>query len=144
MSIAMWEAIAENKRRSAILIVSMALILGGLAGVIGYGVGGTEESAALGALAGLAVWGVLLLVNLAGGESVLLSSANFLALQEELASTENKISFARQAYNDSVTLYNTRIQTIPANFIAGPAGFRPRDLFELKDEAERAVPEVKF
>ena len=72
------------------------------------------------------------------------ASANFLALQEELASTENKISFARQAYNDSVTVYNTRIQTIPANFIAGPAGFRPRDLFELKDEAERAVPEVKF
>ena len=72
------------------------------------------------------------------------AAANFLALQEELASTENKISFARQAYNDSVTVYNTRIQTIPANFIAGPAGFRPRDLFELKDEAERAVPEVKF
>ena len=72
------------------------------------------------------------------------ASANFLALQEELASTENKISFARQAYNDSVTAYNTRIQTIPANIIAGPAGFRPRDLFEVKDEAERAVPEVKF
>ena len=72
------------------------------------------------------------------------ASANFRALQEELASPENKISFARQAYNDSVTVYNTRIQTIPANFIAGPAGFRPRDLFELKDEAERAVPEVKF
>ena len=72
------------------------------------------------------------------------ASANFLALQEELSSTENKISFARQAYNDSVTTYNTRIQTIPANLIAGPAGFRPRDLFEVKDEAERAVPEVKF
>ena len=43
-----------------------------------------------------------------------------------------------------MTVYNTRIQTIPANIIAGPAGFRPRDLFEVKDEAERAVPEVKF
>ena len=72
------------------------------------------------------------------------ASANFLALQEELSSTENKISFARQAYNDAVTTYNTRIQTIPANLVAGPAGFRPRDLFEVKDEAERAVPEVKF
>lgn len=72
------------------------------------------------------------------------ASANFLALQEELSSTENKISFARQAYNDSVTTYNTRIQSIPENLIAGPAGFRPRDLFEVKDEAERAVPEVKF
>ena len=76
MSIAMWEAIAENKRRSAVLIVTMGLILGGLAAVIGYGFGGTEEAAGIGALAGLAVWGVMLLVNLAGGESVLLSSAN--------------------------------------------------------------------
>ncbi|MBR4251426.1 MAG: M48 family metallopeptidase [Kiritimatiellae bacterium] len=76
MSISMWEAIAENKRRSAILIVTMGLVLAGLAGTIGYGFGGTEEYAALGALAGLAVWGVLLLVNLLGGESVLLSSAN--------------------------------------------------------------------
>ena len=76
MSIAMWEAIAENKRRSAILIVTMGILLAGLAGIIGYGFGGTEEYAALGALAGLAVWGVMLLVNLLGGESVLLSSAN--------------------------------------------------------------------
>ena len=76
MAISMWEAIAENKRRSAVLIVSMGLILAGIAGLIGYWFGGTEESAALGALAGLAVWGVMLLVNLVGGESVLLSSAN--------------------------------------------------------------------
>lgn len=76
MSVTMWEAIAENKRRSAILIVTMAFILAGLAALIGYGFGGTEESAALGALAGLAVWGVMLMVNLVGGESVLLSSAN--------------------------------------------------------------------
>ncbi len=76
MSIAMWEAIAENKRRSTVLIVTMGLVLGGLAAGIGYVFGGTEEAAGVGALAGLAVWGVLLLVNLAGGESVLLSSAN--------------------------------------------------------------------
>lgn len=72
------------------------------------------------------------------------ASANFLALQEELSSTENKISFARQAYNDSVTRYNTRIQSIPANMVAGPAGFSKRDLFELTDATERAVPQVKF
>ncbi len=71
------------------------------------------------------------------------ASQNFLALQEELSSTENKISFARQAYNDSVTRYNTRIQTIPANLVAGPAGFTKRELFELTDDAERAVPEVQ-
>ena len=58
--------------------------------------------------------------------------------------TENKISFARQAYNDSVTRYNTRIQTVPANLVAGPAGFSARELFELADAAERAVPKVSF
>lgn len=72
------------------------------------------------------------------------ASQNFLALQEELASTENKISFARQAYNDSVTRYNNKIQSIPANLVAGPAGFSRRDLFVLTDETERAVPQVKF
>jgi LemA protein len=72
------------------------------------------------------------------------ASQNFLALQEELSSTENKISFARQAYNDSVTRYNSRIQTIPANLIAGPGGFTTRELFELTDATERAVPQVKF
>lgn len=76
MSISMWEAIAENKRRSAVLIVTMGLLLAGIAAAIGFGFGGTEEAAGVGALCGLAVWGVMLLVNLAGGESVLLSSAN--------------------------------------------------------------------
>ena len=72
------------------------------------------------------------------------ASQNFLALQEELSSTENKISFARQAYNDSVTRYNNKIQTIPSNLVAGPAGFSKRYLYELKAEAERAVPKVSF
>ena len=72
------------------------------------------------------------------------ANQNMMALQEELTSTENKISFARQAYNDSVTRYNTQIQSIPANLVAGPAGFSARELFELTDAAERAVPQVKF
>jgi LemA protein len=97
---------------------------------------GPAESALSGALRGL-------MVNVERYPD-LKASQNFLALQEELSSTENKISFARQAYNDSVTRYNTRIQTIPANLIAGPAGFTRRELFELTDEAERAVPKVSF
>ena len=97
---------------------------------------GHAEAALSGALRGL-------MVNVERYPD-LKASANFLALQEELSSTENKISFARQAYNDSVTRYNTRIQTIPANLVAGPAGFTPRELFELTDEAERAVPKVSF
>ena len=72
------------------------------------------------------------------------ANQNFLALQEELASTENKIGFARQFYNDQVMQYNTRIQSVPANVLAGMFHFEPMDLFELKAEEERAVPLVKF
>ncbi|MGD0999877.1 MAG: LemA family protein [Candidatus Brocadiia bacterium] len=72
------------------------------------------------------------------------ANQNFLALQEELASTENKIGFARQFYNDQVMQYNTRIQSVPSNVIAGMFHFEPMDLFELKAEEERAVPVVKF
>ena len=97
---------------------------------------GPAETALSGALRGL-------MVNVERYPD-LKASQNFLALQEELSSTENKISFARQAYNDSVTRYNTQIQSIPANLVAGPAGFSARELFELTDEAERAVPQVKF
>jgi len=97
---------------------------------------GHAEAALSGALRGL-------MVNVERYPD-LKASANFLALQEELSSTENKISFARQAYNDSVTRYNSRIQTIPANLVAGPAGFTKRELFELTDAAERAVPKVSF
>ncbi|MFQ5807424.1 MAG: LemA family protein [Phycisphaerae bacterium] len=72
------------------------------------------------------------------------ANQNFLALQEELTSTENKIGFARQYYNDSVMKYNTRIQSVPANVVAGMFNFRQEDFFELEEPAERAVPQVKF
>lgn len=72
------------------------------------------------------------------------ANQNFLALQEELSSTENKISFARQFYNDSVMFYNTKIQTIPSNIIAGLCGFKEEKLFELENKAEGEVPKVSF
>jgi LemA protein len=72
------------------------------------------------------------------------ANQNFLALQEELSSTENKIGFSRQFYNDSVMSYNTRIQTFPPNIIAGMFGFTESQFFEIQDSAERAVPQVKF
>jgi LemA protein len=72
------------------------------------------------------------------------ANQNFLALQEELSSTENKIGFARQFYNDQVMQYNTRIQSVPANIVAGMFHFAAMDLFELKAEAEREAPQVKF
>jgi len=72
------------------------------------------------------------------------ASQNFLSLQEELSSTENRIAFARQFYNDSTMNYNVRIQSVPANIVAGMFHFTERELFELEVEAERAAPEVKF
>ena len=76
MSTMMWEAIAANKQRSALLIVSLATLLALMGLAIGFLLGGRPQSAYFGAFVGLCVWGVLLLVNAMGGESVLLASAN--------------------------------------------------------------------
>jgi len=70
------------------------------------------------------------------------ANQNFLMLQEELTGTENRIGFARQAYNDAATNYNNRRETFPANLISG--SFQAAELFELKDEKQREVPQVKF
>ena len=70
------------------------------------------------------------------------SSQNVRDLQEELSSTETKISFARQAYNDFATKYNTRQMQFPTNMVAGMAKASPAELWEIKDEGERAVPQV--
>lgn len=72
------------------------------------------------------------------------ANENFLALQEELTSTENRISFARQAYNDSVMSLNNRIETFPNNIVAGMFNFAKADFFEIEDAAEREVPKVSF
>jgi len=72
----------------------------------------------------------------------LTANQNVRALQEELTGTENKIGFARQFYNDIATKYNTATQVIPGNIIAGFAGFKAAELFEVTSEAERAVPSV--
>jgi LemA protein len=72
------------------------------------------------------------------------SNESMLALQEELASTENRIAFARQFYNDSAMEYNTAQQTFPALLFAAGLGFRPAPPFALDDPAERAVPTVSF
>jgi LemA protein len=72
------------------------------------------------------------------------ANENMLALQEELTSTENKVSFARQSYNDSVTVYNTTREMFPANMIAGSFGFGDAPLFEVDDTTEREAPKVEF
>ncbi|HET7458212.1 MAG TPA: LemA family protein [Gemmatimonadaceae bacterium] len=70
------------------------------------------------------------------------ATANISQLQEELTSTENKIAFARQLYNDTATLYNTRQAQFPANLVAATAGAHPAELWEITDEGDRAVPVV--
>src|SRR5918994_3672434 len=70
------------------------------------------------------------------------ATGNVAQLQEELTSTENKIAFARQLYNDTATQYNTKQQQFPTNLVAGMAGASPAELWEITNEAERAVPNV--
>ncbi|MDY6916349.1 MAG: LemA family protein [Chloroflexota bacterium] len=72
------------------------------------------------------------------------ANQNFLALQEELTSTENKISFSRQFYNDSVLRYNNKTQMFPSNMVAGMTGFRASEFFEVEVAAEREAPKVSF
>jgi LemA protein len=70
------------------------------------------------------------------------ATGNVMQLQEELTSTENRIGFSRQAYNDTATQYNTKQQQFPTNLFAGLAKAVPAELWEITDEAERAVPQV--
>jgi len=72
------------------------------------------------------------------------ANQNFLSLQEELTSTENKIAFARQSYNDQVLFLNNKIQMFPSNIIANMFNFGKRDFFEIELAAEREVPKVSF
>ncbi len=72
------------------------------------------------------------------------ATGNVQQLQEELTSTENKVSFARQLYNDTATKYNTKQQQFPTNLVAGMANASPAELWEIEDAAERAVPKVEF
>jgi LemA protein len=71
------------------------------------------------------------------------ANQNFLGLQEELSSTEGKIAYARQFYNDTVMKYNTKIQSFPASLMAGVAKATQREYFQA-DEAARTVPKVQF
>ena len=83
------------------------------------------------------------LLALAEAVPELRASETMKALQEELATTENRIAFARQFFNDAVQDYNTRIETVPGNLLAAPFGFAPERFFEVPAEA-RAKPAVSF
>ncbi len=72
------------------------------------------------------------------------ANENMMQLSEELTTTENKVAFARQAYNDSVMDYNTLRESFPNNFFAGWFNFAPAELLEIEDETKREVPQVSF
>jgi LemA protein len=72
------------------------------------------------------------------------ANQNFLALQEELTSTENKISFSRQFYNDSVLKFNNKTHMFPSNVVASMFGFKASEFFEVTLAAEREAPKVSF
>jgi len=72
------------------------------------------------------------------------ANQNFLALQEELATTENKIGFARQYYNDMAKQYKNRIEVFPSNIVAGMFNFKAEPFFQLESAQERVAPQVKF
>lgn len=72
------------------------------------------------------------------------ANQNFLALQEELTSTENKIGFSRQFYNDSVLRYNNQTQVFPSNMVASTAHFKAAEFFEITTAEEREAPKVSF
>jgi LemA protein len=82
------------------------------------------------------------LFALAESYPALKSNENIRQLQEELSSTENKVGFARQFYNDIATSFNTAQQVFPGNIIASMFRFQPAELFEIQEAAERAVPTV--
>ena len=107
-------------------------------GAVGKGVG--EQAKAEGELKG-ALSRLLAVVE---SYPDLKANQNFLALQEELSSTENKISFSRQYYNDSVLHYNNKIQMVPSNIIAGVFGFKAGEFFEVPGAEEREAPKVSF
>jgi LemA protein len=123
-----------NARNSAVSANQRAAIAPGDATAMsGLNLAETQLSGALGRL-----------FALAEAYPDLKANQNMLALQEELTSTENKVAFARQAFNDSVTVYNTEIQKFPNNLVAGMAGFTSAQLFETESPKEREAPRVAF
>jgi LemA protein len=123
-----------NARNSAVTASQRAAISpGDSAAMGGLNLAETQLSGALGRL-----------FALAEAYPDLKANQNMLALQEELTSTENKVAFARQAFNDAVTSYNTGIEKFPNSLIAGMTGFAPAQLFETESPKEREAPRVSF
>jgi LemA protein len=106
--------------------------------------GDPDAMRALGGAEGQLVGALGRLFAVAEAYPDLKANQNMLALQEELSATENKIAFARQAYNDSVMVYNTQREVFPTSIIASMFNFQEAHLFEVEQAAEREAPKVSF
>ncbi len=127
------EAVVQARNQAVVAQQKAAMNPGDPSAMSGLGAAESQVSGMLGRLFALA-------------ESYpdLKANQNMLALQEELTSTENKVAFARQAFNDAVMSYNTQRELFPASVIAGMAGFAPAQLFEIETPKEREAPRVSF
>jgi LemA protein len=106
--------------------------------------GDPQAMAALGASEGQLAGVLTRFMAVAEAYPDLKANQNMLALQEELTSTENKVAFARQAYNDSVMYYNTQREVFPTVFIANMFNFQPASPFEIEQPEQREAPKVSF
>jgi LemA protein len=106
--------------------------------------GDPQAMAALGASEGQLAGVLTRFMAVAEAYPDLKANQNMMALQEELTSTENKVAFARQAYNDSVMYYNTQREVFPTVFIANMFNFQAASPFEIEQPAEREAPKVSF
>jgi LemA protein len=135
----------KHERETLEAVIKARNVAVGAAQAAGASPGNPGAMQALGQAEG-ALTGVLgRMFALAEAYPDLKANQNMMSLQEELASTENKVSFARQAFNDSVMEYNTKRESFPDAIFAGMFGFGPAELLQSTESAEeRKAPQVKF
>src|ERR1700681_30441 len=135
----------KHERETLEAVIKARNVAVGAAQAAGANPGNPQAMQSLGQAEG-ALTGVLgRMFALAESYPDLKANQNMLALQEELASTENKVSFARQAFNDSIMEYNTKRESFPNNIFAGTLGFGPAELLQATESAEeRKAPQVRF
>jgi len=126
------------------LLENVAKARGACLGALAGAAGGAGGMAALGQAEAQLMGGMRALLAVVENYPDLKANENFKALMEELSSTENKISFARQFYNDSVAGYNIKIEQFPSNLVAGLFNFKRCEFFQVESPEERQNVQVKF
>jgi LemA protein len=126
------------------LLENVAKARGACLGALAGAAGGAGGMAALGQAEAQLTGGMRALMAVVENYPDLKANENFKALMEELTSTENKVSFARQFYNDSVAVYNVKIEQFPSNVIAGMFSFKACEFFQIESPEERKAVQVKF